>query len=81
MIIPIADLNEDVLLNIIEGFVLREGTEYGEADVSLSKKVQQVLAQLRSGDVLLVYSELHETVNIIPKQQLGEFELLESQQQ
>jgi uncharacterized protein YheU (UPF0270 family) len=81
MIIPIADLTEDVLLNIIEGFVLREGTEYGEADVSLSEKVQQVLAQLRLGDVLLVYSELHETVNIIPKQQLGEFELSESQQQ
>ena len=81
MIIPIADLTEDVLLNIIEGFVLREGTEYGEADVSLSEKVQQVLAQLRLGDVLLVYSELHETVNIIPKQQLGEFELSENQQQ
>jgi uncharacterized protein YheU (UPF0270 family) len=81
MIIPIADLTEDVLLNIIEGFVLREGTEYGEADVSLAEKVQQVLTQLRLGDVLLVYSELHETVNIIPKQQLGEFELSESQQQ
>jgi uncharacterized protein YheU (UPF0270 family) len=81
MIIPIADLTEDVLLNIIEGFVLREGTEYGEADVSLAEKVQQVLTQLRLGDVLLVYSELHETVNIIPKQQLEEFELSESQQQ
>jgi uncharacterized protein YheU (UPF0270 family) len=81
MIIPIADLTEDVLLHIIEGFVLREGTEYGEADVSLAEKVQQVLAQLRLGDVLLVYSELHETVNIIPKQQLGEFEFLEGQQQ
>jgi uncharacterized protein YheU (UPF0270 family) len=76
MIIPIADLSEETLLNIIEGFVLREGTEYGEADVSLEDKVQQVLAQLTSGDVLLVYSELHETVNIIPKQQLGEFEIL-----
>jgi uncharacterized protein YheU (UPF0270 family) len=81
MIIPITDLTEDVLLNIIEGFVLREGTEYGEADVSLSEKVQQVLVQLRLGDVLLVYSELHETVNIIPKQQLGEFELSENVQQ
>ena len=80
MIIPFADLTEDVLLNIIEGFVLREGTEYGEADVSLAEKVQQVLSQLRLGDVLLVYSELHETVNIIPKQQLGEFELSEGQQ-
>jgi hypothetical protein len=31
--------------------------------------------------VLLVYSELHETVNIIPKQQLGDFEWSEAQQQ
>lgn len=81
MIIPIADLSEDAVLNIIEGFVLREGTEYGEADVSLQQKVQQVLTQLTSGEVLLVYSELHETVNIIPKQQLGEFELSETPQQ
>lgn len=81
MIIPIADLSEETLLNIIEGFVLREGTEYGEADVSLEDKVQQVFQQLKLGDVLLVYSELHETVNIIPKQQLGEFELSEEQQQ
>jgi uncharacterized protein YheU (UPF0270 family) len=80
MIIPIADLTKETLLNIIEGFVLREGTEYGEADVSLEDKVQQVLTQLTLGDVLLVYSELHETVNIIPKQQLGDFELSESQQ-
>jgi uncharacterized protein YheU (UPF0270 family) len=81
MIIPIADLTQETLLNIIEGFVLREGTEYGEADVSLENKVQQVLVQLTLGDVLLVYSELHETINIIPKQQLGEFESAEDQQQ
>jgi uncharacterized protein YheU (UPF0270 family) len=79
MIIPIADLTEETLLNIIEGFVLREGTEYGAADISLAEKVQQVLTQLTLGDVLLVYSELHETVNIIPKQQLGDFELSEAQ--
>ncbi len=81
MIIPITDLTEETLMNIIEGFVLREGTEYGEADVSLADKVQQVSAQLAIGDVLLVYSELHETVNIIPKQQLGDFEWSEAQQQ
>ena len=81
MIIPITDLTEATLMNIIEGFVLREGTEYGEADVSLADKVQQVYKQLTLGDVLLVYSELHETVNIIPKQQLGDFELSEAQQQ
>ncbi|MGS2721106.1 YheU family protein [Paraglaciecola aestuariivivens] len=74
MIIPFAELEPATLMNIIEGFVLSEGTEYGETDVPLADKVQQVLTQLKQGEVLLVYSELHESVNIIPKQQLGEFE-------
>ncbi len=29
MIIPITDLTEATLMHIIEGFVLRAGTEYG----------------------------------------------------
>ena len=71
MIIPIEELSKDALYNLIEGFVLREGTEYGEIDCDLGEKVQQVIKQLKAGDALLVYSELHETVNIIPKDQLG----------
>ena len=71
MIIPIEDLSKDALYNLIEGFVLREGTEYGDVDCDLEGKVEQVFKQLKSGDALLVYSELHETVNIIPKEQLG----------
>lgn len=69
MIIPIADLAADTLRNIVEGFVLREGTEYGEVDCSLEDKVTQVIGQLNAGEALLVYSELHETVNIVPKDQ------------
>ena len=71
MIIPIEDLSKDALYNLIEGFVLREGTEYGEVDCGLVEKVQQVYSQLKAGEALLVYSELHETVNIIPKDQLS----------
>ncbi|GAC35074.1 YheU family protein [Paraglaciecola polaris] len=71
MIIPINEISTDALSNLIEGFVLREGTEYGEADCSLADKVEQVRGQLLSGEALLVYSELHETVNIIPKDQLS----------
>ena len=71
MIIPINEISTDALSNLIEGFVLREGTEYGEADCSLADKVEQVRGQLLSGEALLVYSGLHETVNIIPKDQLS----------
>jgi hypothetical protein len=54
--------------------VLREGTEYGENDWSLSDKIEQVLWQLDSGKAFLVYSELHETVNIIPAESIKAYE-------
>ncbi|MBT1845942.1 YheU family protein [Enterobacter hormaechei subsp. xiangfangensis] len=67
MIIPWQDLSPDTLDNLIESFVLREGTDYGEHERSLEQKVNDVKRQLKSGDVVLVWSKLHETVNIMPR--------------
>ena len=67
MIIPWQDLSPDTLDNLIESFVLREGTDYGEHERSLEQKVNDVKRQLKSGDVVLVWSDLHETVNIMPR--------------
>ncbi len=64
MIIPISELSAETLENIAKEFVLREGTDYGEMEFDLSVKVAQVLEQLLSGKAVLVYSELHETVDI-----------------
>ena len=69
MIIPLASLSDDILNNIIESYVLQEGTEYGASDVSLRDKVAAVKQQLKAQTALLVYSELHETVNIVPADQ------------
>ncbi|MBT1065834.1 YheU family protein [Bowmanella sp. Y26] len=71
MIIPIDQLEAQTLHNIIEAFVLREGTDYGSEEISLAEKIQQVHQQLKSGDALLVYSELHESVNIVPAAQFS----------
>ena len=72
MIIPLDTLPKETLSAIIENIVLREGTEYGSEDVALSDKIQQVERQLKQGSALLVYSELHETVNILPADQFVE---------
>ena len=72
MIIPLDTLPKETLSAIIENIVLREGTEYGSEDVALSDKIQQVEQQLKQGSALLVYSELHETVNILPADQFVE---------
>jgi len=70
VIIPWQELEAETLENLIETFVLREGTDYGEQERSLMQKVADVRRQLERGDVVLVWSELHESINIMPK---GEF--------
>ncbi|ELY4597523.1 YheU family protein [Cronobacter malonaticus] len=69
MIIPWQEIAPDTLERLIEAFVLREGTDYGEHERSLEQKVADVRRQLQSGEAVLVWSELHETVNIMSRSQ------------
>lgn len=66
MIIPWQELTTETLHSVIESFVLREGTDYGEQERSLSEKVIDIQQQLQRKEVFLVWSELHETINIMP---------------
>lgn len=69
MIIPLEQINEETLIAIIEDFILREGTDYGVIDASKADKIAQVKLQLQQGSAVIVYSELHESVNILPREQ------------
>ena len=64
MIIPWQDIVPETLENLIREFVLREGTDYGSVEVSLQSKIDQVKSQLEKGEAVIVFSELHETVDI-----------------
>ena len=70
MIIPYNQLSEEALQGIIEEFVSREGTDYGHEEISFERKCAQVLQQLKSGDVVIVYNANEDTVNIAPHDQL-----------
>jgi len=72
MIIPLEQLSQDTLNAIIEDFILREGTDYGAVAATKADKVAQVKSQLDKGLAVLVYSELHESVNILPKEQFDQ---------
>lgn len=67
MIIPLDQLAPDTVRAIAEAFVLREGTDYGAVEASFADKVNEVIARLNSGEAVMVYSELHETVDIKPR--------------
>ena len=72
MIIPFNAVSEEALNGLIEEFVTREGTDYGHSETSLEQKVQQVRAQIKSGKVLIVFSEATEQVDLITKDQFNQ---------
>lgn len=55
MEIPYKELSSDALQAVIEEFITREGTEYGEREYSLQQKIDQVRAQLKLGDIVINY--------------------------
>jgi uncharacterized protein YheU (UPF0270 family) len=72
MIIPFNAVSEEALNGLIEEFVTREGTDYCHSETSLEQKVQQVRAQIKSGKVLIVFSEATEQVDLITKDQFNQ---------
>lgn len=67
MIIPWQELEESTLYNILDSFILREGTDYGEKELSLEEKRERLLTQLKADEVVIVWSELHESLDIKEK--------------
>jgi len=63
--IPYDQLNPETLHGVIEEFVTRDGTDYGEIEVSLETKISQVLEQLKSGKAVIVFDQATETCNIL----------------
>ncbi|MFC3122621.1 YheU family protein [Agaribacter flavus] len=70
MIIPYDSLEKTTLINVIESFVLREGTDYGDVEKTLEEKVEDVYRQLKAGEVFIQYSEEFDSVNIVFKDHL-----------
>ena len=62
--VPLSELAPATLQALVESFVLREGTDYGEQEVPLATKVAQVLRQLQRGEARIVFDPATESVDI-----------------
>src|SRR5215217_7707327 len=63
--VPHAELSEAALVGVIESFVLREGTDYGERDVGHEAKVAQVRRQLERGDARILFDPVTASIDIV----------------
>ncbi len=65
MEIPYTALSADALQGVIEEFISREGTEYGDVEYSLEDKIAQIKAQLETGEVRLTYDDESDSCNLV----------------
>ena len=72
MKIPHDRLTPETLRNLIEAFVGREGTDYGDREVTLATKIDQVLRRLERGEAFILFDADTETCNIATAQELRE---------
>ncbi len=73
ILIPPDRLDTDLLVALIEVFILQEGTDYGEHESALANKVKQVRGQIDKGDVLITYDQESETCNLMTKNEYQRF--------
>ena len=64
MQIPYQQLSDAALRGIIEEFITREGTDYGEREYSLEDKVAQVRRQLERGEVVIQFDDESQTCTL-----------------
>jgi hypothetical protein len=64
--VPHTELSPEALRGVIEAFVLREGTDYGDREASHEAKVADVLRQLERGEAYVRFDPLDSSVTIVP---------------
>jgi uncharacterized protein len=63
--VPHTALDADVLKAVIESFVLREGTDYGERELALEDKVGRVRRLLERGEARIIFDPHSASVDIV----------------
>ncbi len=66
--VPWEVLSPDALRGVVENFVLREGTDYGDREFSHEQTVLQVLESLRRGESRVLFDPETSTVTLLPRE-------------
>lgn len=68
-------LDPDTLDNVIREIVIREGTDYGEAEVSFEDKYHQALTNLKNGKARLAFDPKNNFIDLVDSQHYVDIEI------
>ncbi len=63
--IPYEQLDPETLRRMIQEFVTRDGADWGDIGCTLEDKVEQVLQQLKSRKIKIVFDQISQTANLV----------------
>ena len=69
VLVPAQRLQGDVLQALLEEYASRDGTDYGERECTLEEKVAQLLRQLRTDELQILYDVDSEQWDLLPRAQ------------
>lgn len=67
VVVPYEKISKEALNGLIDEFILREGTDYGQKEYTLEEKHQQINKQLLSGKIIIVFDSEEQSASIIKK--------------
>jgi len=65
VIIPFENLSARALYGVVEEFVTRDGTDYGDREISLETKISNVMHQLKKKKAVVVFDNSTQTCTIL----------------
>ena len=68
IIVPFEKLSPEALDGLLEEFVLREGTDYGNKTYTIEEKKEQVYKQIKAKYVVVVYDQISEACTLLKKE-------------
>lgn len=67
--VPLQRLQGDILQALLEEFASRDGTDYGEHELSLAQKTTALQKQLEQGELQLLYDADSQQWDLVPTEQ------------
>jgi uncharacterized protein YheU (UPF0270 family) len=65
VLIPFGRLDAQTLQRLLEDFATRDGTDYGETELSLAARVELIHQQVKRGEAKLVFFPQDESLQIV----------------
>lgn len=75
-LIPYDSLASDTLETILDDIVSRDGTDYGDYELSVAQKRQQALQSLKKGEAVLLFDTESETIKMVRKEDMTHYDLI-----